>query len=151
MGKYPALAVEVMGRIVTQAENDAFEMDAYAGISYEIDNNDTTNAVCDATCTTARDISAKAIIAVTKSGQTARRMSKFRPVQPIVAATPVEKTFHQLALSWAYSRYWHVCRAAATNCCCTPSTAPSRSTRWKTAISWSSLRAFRWIRPAART
>ena len=27
-------------------------------------------------------------------------MSKFRPVQPIVAATPVEKTFHQLALSW---------------------------------------------------
>ena len=100
MGKYPALAVEVMGRIVTQAENDAFEMDAYAGISYEIDNNDTTNAVCDATCTTARDISAKAIIAVTKSGQTARRMSKFRPVQPIVAATPVEKTFHQLALSW---------------------------------------------------
>ena len=100
MGKYPALAVEVMGRIVTQAENDAFEMDAYAGISYEIDNNDTTNAVCDAACTTARDISAKAIIAVTKSGQTARRMSKFRPVQPIVAATPVEKTFHQLALSW---------------------------------------------------
>ena len=100
MGKYPALAVEVMGRIVTQAENDAFEMDAYAGISYEIDNNDTTNAVCDATCTTARDISAKAIIAVTKSGQTARRMSKFRPVQPVVAATPVEKTFHQLALSW---------------------------------------------------
>ena len=100
MGKYPALAVEVMSRIVTQAENDAFEMDAYAGISYEIDNNDTTNAVCDATCTTARDISAKAIIAVTKSGQTARRMSKFRPVQPIVAATPVEKTFHQLALSW---------------------------------------------------
>jgi len=100
MGKYPALAVEVMGRIVTQAENDAFEMDAYAGISYEIDNTDTTNAVCDATCTTARDISAKAIIAVTKSGQTARRMSKFRPVQPIVAATPVEKTFHQLALSW---------------------------------------------------
>ena len=55
------------------------------------DNNDTTNAVCDATCTTARDISAKAIIAVTKSGQTARRMSKFRPVQPIVAATPVGK------------------------------------------------------------
>ena len=100
MGKYPALAVEVMSRIVTQAENDAFEMDAYAGISYEIDNNDTTNAVCDATCTTARDISAKAIIAVTKSGQTARRMSKFRPVQPIVAATPAEKTFHQLALSW---------------------------------------------------
>ncbi len=100
MGKYPALAVKVMARIVAQAEQDAFEMEAYAGISYEVDNNDTTNAVCDAACTTARDIRAKAIIVVTKSGQTARRMSKFRPSQPVVAATPLPKTFHQLALSW---------------------------------------------------
>ena len=100
MGKYPDLAVRVMSRIVTQAEQDAFDMDAYAGYGYEIDNTDTTNAVCDATCTTARDIRAKAVIVVTKSGQTARRMSKFRPSQPIVAATPVEKTFNQLALSW---------------------------------------------------
>ena len=100
MGKYPDLAVRVMSRIVTQAEQDAFDMDDYAGYGYEIDNTDTTNAVCDATCTTARDIRAKAVIVVTKSGQTARRMSKFRPSQPIVAATPVEKTFNQLALSW---------------------------------------------------
>lgn len=100
MGKYPILAVKVMSRIVTQAEADAFEMDAYAGINYDIDNEDTTNAVCDATCTTANDIRAKAIIVVTKSGQTAQRMSKFRPSQLIVAATPLEKTLNQLALSW---------------------------------------------------
>ena len=65
-----------------------------------MDQDDITNAVCDAACTTARDIGAKAIIAVTKYGQTARRMSKFRPQEPIVAATPELKTFHQLALSW---------------------------------------------------
>ena len=65
-----------------------------------MDCTDTTNAICDATCTTARDLNAKAIIAVTKFGHTARRMSKFRPFEPIVAATPVEKTFHQLSLSW---------------------------------------------------
>ena len=100
MGKYPALAVKVMSRIVTQAEEDAFDMDVYAGIKYDIDNEDTTNAVCDATCTTANDLRAKAIIVVTKSGQTAQRMSKFHPRQIIVAATPVEKTMHQLALSW---------------------------------------------------
>lgn len=100
MGKYPELAVSVMSRIVVQAEQDAFEMGAYAGIPYDIDDADTTNAVCDATCTTARDIHAKAIIVVTKSGQTARRMSKFRPPQPIVAATPIDKTFNQMALSW---------------------------------------------------
>ena len=56
--------------------------------------------VCDAACTTARDVGASAIIAVTKSGYTARRASKFRPEEPIIAATYVEKTFHQLALSW---------------------------------------------------
>ena len=54
----------------------------------------------DATCTTANDLKAKAIIVVTKSGQTALRMSKFHPRQAIVAATPLEKTLHQLALSW---------------------------------------------------
>ena len=37
---------------------------------------------------------------MTKYGSTARRMSKVRPLVPIVAATPEPKTFHQLALSW---------------------------------------------------
>ena len=99
-GDYPVQAVKVMAKIAEQAETDAFEMDAYKGIHYDLDTADTTNAVCDAACTTARDIKAKAILALTKYGQTARRMSKFRPAVPIVAATPVEKTFHQLALSW---------------------------------------------------
>ncbi len=100
MGHFPVEAVEVMAKIALQAEEDAFDTGAYNGIKYDMDVTDTTNAVCDAACTTARDISAKAIIAVTKYGQTARRMSKFRPAVPIVAATPVEKTFNQLALSW---------------------------------------------------
>jgi len=100
MGKYPVVAVKVMAKIAEQAERDAFEMKAYSGIKYDMDSTDTTNAICDATCTTARDLNAKAIIAVTKFGHTARRMSKFRPYEPIVAATPDVKTFHQLSLSW---------------------------------------------------
>lgn len=99
-GKYPVLAVSTMARIAEQAERDAFDMNAYSGIKYDIDFSDTTNALCDAACTTARDLNVKAIIAVTKHGQTARRMSKFRPYEPIVAATPVKKTYHQLSLSW---------------------------------------------------
>ena len=75
-------------------------MDAYRGIQYEASAADVTNAICDAAATTARDMFAKVIIAVTKSGLTARCVSKFRPSQPIVAATPELKTFHQLALSW---------------------------------------------------
>lgn len=100
MGKYPVEAVQTMAKIAEQAEKDAFDMDVYKGIRYEIDYSDTTNAVCDAACTTARDLKAKAIIALSKYGQTARRMSKFRPSEALVAATPEEKTYHQLSLSW---------------------------------------------------
>jgi pyruvate kinase len=100
MGDHPARVVKVMSKIATQAENDAFEMNAYSGIKHDTETADTANAICDAACTTARDVNAKAIIAVTKTGHTARRMSKFRPSTPIVAATPSVKTYNQLALSW---------------------------------------------------
>lgn len=99
-GDHPSLVVRVMASIAEQAEQDAFEMDVYRGIMYESDMSDVTNAICDAAATTARDVGAKLIIAVTKSGHTARRVSKFRPSQTIVAATPEKKTFHQLSLSW---------------------------------------------------
>ncbi|MBQ3183135.1 MAG: pyruvate kinase [Clostridia bacterium] len=100
MGKYPVKAVETMAMIARQAEKDAFDMNMYNDRNFDMDYRDTANAICDAACTTARDINAKAIIAVTMHGHTARRMSKFRPIYPIVAATPKEKTYHQLALSW---------------------------------------------------
>ena len=98
-GQYPVKAVQVMAKIAEQAENDALKLGSYEGFRYDMDTG-VTNAMCDAACTTARDIKAKAIIALTKYGQTARRMSKFRPHMAIVAATPVEKTYNQLALSW---------------------------------------------------
>jgi len=100
VGEHPAHVVRTMAKIAEQAESDAFEMDSYKDIQYINDSEDTTNALCDAACTTANDIKATAIIAITKSGYTARRVSKFRPVQSIIATTPDVKTFHQLSLSW---------------------------------------------------
>ena len=100
MGVNPPHVVAVMARIAKQAESDAIRLGAYTGIKYELDNEDTTNAICDAACTTANDLSAKAIIAVTQSGYTAKRVSKFRPHQAIVASTPDIKTYHQLSMSW---------------------------------------------------
>ena len=99
-GEYPVESVRAMARIAEQAENDAFEMGVYKSMVYNSAFNDTTNAICDAACTTAKDVKAKAIIAVTLYGQTARGISKYRPFEPIVAATPVEKAYHQLSLSW---------------------------------------------------
>ncbi len=100
VGQYPLRAVRAMARIAEQAERDAAEMGAYDQMHYDVDFDDFTNAVCDAACIMAKDIQAAAIITLTNSGRSARRMSKFRPAQPVVAATPKEKTFHQLALSW---------------------------------------------------
>ncbi len=99
VGKYPLRAIEVMAKVAEQAERDVFEMKGYDQ-EYVIDYSDTTNAMCDAACTTAKDLQAHAIVALTMTGRSARRLSKFRPSTPIVAATPSTKTFNQLALSW---------------------------------------------------
>ncbi len=100
IGNHPDLVVKTMAKIARQAEKDAFELNFYENFQYVNNIADVTNAICDAACTTARDIKAKAIIAVTKSGYTARKVSKFRPKEPIIATTPSEKTYHQLSLSW---------------------------------------------------
>ena len=98
-GSFPVESVTAMANIAEQAEEDLAvlkpnRMEVFNHIA------DITNAVCEAACTAARDLNAKAIITVSKSGQTARNISKFRPTQPIVCATPEIKSFHQLALSW---------------------------------------------------
>lgn len=100
IGDHPELVVKTMSKIARQAEKDAFELDSYENFQYFNNAGDVTNAICDAACTTARDIKAKAIIAITKSGYTARKVSKFRPKEAIIATTPNEKTYHQLSLSW---------------------------------------------------
>ena len=61
---------------------------------------DVTNAISHATCTTAHDLGAKAIVTVTKGGGTARQLSKFRPLYPIVGCTTQEHVWRQLNLSW---------------------------------------------------
>ncbi len=104
MGDYPVESIKVMASIASQAEQDCFDMNIYnKKRDYELDSENMTNAVCDAACTTAKDMNAKAIIALTMSGDTARNVSKFRPFVPIIATTPKEKTFHQLSLSWGVS------------------------------------------------
>ncbi|MDY3928996.1 MAG: pyruvate kinase [Clostridia bacterium] len=100
IGDHPALVVSVMSKIAEQAEKDAFEMEIYKNFKFDTDEDDITNAICDAACTTARDIGANAIIAVTNSGHTARRVAKFRPKVNIIGTTPNEKTFNQLSIVW---------------------------------------------------
>ena len=53
-GKFPVEAVRAMAKIAEQAENDAFDIATFRRIKYDMDAKDTTNAVCDAACTTAK-------------------------------------------------------------------------------------------------
>ncbi|MFQ8833407.1 MAG: pyruvate kinase alpha/beta domain-containing protein [Ruthenibacterium lactatiformans] len=57
-------------------------------------------AVAHAACTTAMDIKANAIITVSKSGETARLLCKYRPETPIIACVLTEQVYRQLTLSW---------------------------------------------------
>ena len=99
-GKYPVEAVATMAKIAMQAETDQPNVPSRNMIWHEMDAMDVTNAVGHAACTLAKDINAAAIMAITKTGYTARRMSKFRPDIMIIGATPYEKTYHQLSLIW---------------------------------------------------
>ncbi|WP_071025879.1 pyruvate kinase [Peptoniphilus raoultii] len=98
-GKYPLESVRTMKRIIEVTENS---MDFSAILNKKIEeiSNTTTNAIGKSTCTMARDLGVNLIITATTSGQTSRAISKFRPENQILAATPNEKVRRQLNLEW---------------------------------------------------
>lgn len=98
-GDYPVETVKAMAKIVSQAEEDAEEVNQYKFLEVETNDRDVSNAMGHAACMTAHDIKASAIVAITTSGYTAEMMAKYKPVEPIIAATPDSKTYHQQALT----------------------------------------------------
>ncbi len=97
-GKYPVESLNTMVRIAAKTEGAIHYRKRFNTSDFSI--NTTTDAISHATCSTAHDLDAAAIITVTKSGHTARMVSKFRPDCPIVAAAIDETVWRQLALSW---------------------------------------------------
>jgi len=99
VGKYPVETVETMARIAVASE---------ASIDYTSRLSDTrlhhhdhiATAIAHAACATAVEIGAKAIICCTRSGQTARLVSRFRPPMPVVAASPGSETLRRVGLYW---------------------------------------------------
>ena len=98
VGAYPVEAVETMVRIALRAEAD---MDYIRRFSRDTSaSTDVTNAISHATVTSAHDLNASAIITVTKSGSTARILSRYRPACVFVGCTTVKHCWRELALSW---------------------------------------------------
>lgn len=97
-GKYPVEAVKVMASIAKRIEQT---LDYDRMLKEKGSKNVTvTDAISHATCTTAVDLNASAIITSTSSGYTAKMVSKFRPQAPIIAATSNEAVMRRLALTW---------------------------------------------------
>ncbi len=100
VGKHPVEAVETMARIAETTEKDIDYKTMFNHFYDKTDNREITSAISHATVTTAHDLNAAAIVTVTKSGTTARMISKYRPFTPIVGATTSPKIYRQLVLSW---------------------------------------------------
>ena len=98
-GMYPIEAVKTMVRIATRTEKDINYLQRFRQ-RRTMCNPDVTSAISHATCTMAGDLSAAAIVTVTKSGRTAKMISKYRPNCTIVGECLTEKVCRQLNLEW---------------------------------------------------
>ncbi len=98
-GAYPVEALQTMVKIAERTEIDINYRRRFSEMGSGA-INDVTNAISHATCTTGMDLNAAAIITVSKSGRTARMISKFRPTCPIIACTISKAVYRQLNLSW---------------------------------------------------
>jgi len=100
IGKYPVESVRTMAKIAESTEASIHYKKRFRQMELTESISNVTNAISHATCTTAHDLDAAAIITLTVSGTTARMISKFRPACPIIGCTTNEKVCRQLSMSW---------------------------------------------------
>ena len=98
-GKYPIEALTAMGEIVEEAEGSIHYWRQFQK-QRVVPASNINDAITHTCCLTAKDLNAKAILAATNSGRTARNICRFRPACPVAALTMHEKVRRQLAISW---------------------------------------------------
>lgn len=104
-GLYPVEAVRTMAKIAERTEQD-IDYNGRMRRRENIDGFDVTTAISHATCTTAMDLKAEAIITVTISGFTAGMISRYKPNCPIIACSVSPRVCRQLSLSWGVIPIW---------------------------------------------
>ena len=97
-GKYPVESVRTMAKIAETTETNIHYNKRFHNAEFHIKN--AVDAISHSTCGMAIDLDAKAIVACSLSGMTARMVSRFRPPVPIIGLTTDESTWRKLALSW---------------------------------------------------
>jgi pyruvate kinase len=99
VGKYPVAAVTIMSQVAERIES-SLRYDRMLARKKIGAFPTVADAISHATCQTALDLKAVAIISSTQSGSTARMVSKYRPRAPIIAVTPALKVARQLTIVW---------------------------------------------------
>lgn len=99
-GKYPVEAVKTMALIAQTTEGSLNYTKILREKAQSITEQGVTFAVSHATCTTANDLEAAAIVTATASGFTARKVAKFRPKAPIIASCTSEQVRRKINLVW---------------------------------------------------
>jgi pyruvate kinase len=95
-GKYPVEAVGMMARIIEEAEASIHEFPRPAGT----ERLKVAETVAELVCHASRELHMKLIAVFTHSGFTARLVSRYRPLVPIVAFSPEVATRRRMALLW---------------------------------------------------
>ena len=99
VGAYPVEAVETMVRIALRTEADINYISRLRARNTN-EKPSITDAISHTACLMAGDLNATSIVTVTKSGRTARMISKYRPQSPIIGGCMSDKVCRQLNLSW---------------------------------------------------
>jgi pyruvate kinase len=102
MGAYPVYAVEMMARIVAEAERNIAIVRAEESsvIAPRTRTLSVAETICEATAHAAHDLDLKGIAIFTESGATAIKLSKYKPAAPIYAFSSIEITINRLNLLW---------------------------------------------------
>jgi pyruvate kinase len=96
-GKYPVEAVSMMARIIEEAEASIREFPQPSSMQETLK---VAESVAELVCHASRELHMKLIAVFTHSGFTARLVSRYRPLVPIVAFSPVAETRRRMALIW---------------------------------------------------
>ena len=101
VGEYPIETVETMARIVASTEDH--ELAAMAAIDWQPKTRG--GVIAKAAAEVAERVGAKYLVAFTQSGDSARRLSRYRGTVPVLAFTPVSKVRSQLSMSWGVETF----------------------------------------------
>ncbi len=100
VGRFPLESIRMMKSITLNVEREVLKNDEFNRFIQPPDKNNPKKSICYSAFQMSKDLSIKVMVIMTESGDTGNTMSSFRPNSIIIAMTPNENVYRQLALTW---------------------------------------------------